>query len=648
MSHTKLGAALSAKGVDFSVYSAGASAIDLCIFGDNGNQELCRLPMKRNEGDIWSATLEGAHAGTRYGYRANGQYEPDRGLWFDPSKLLVDPYAIELDRPFAYDPSLSAYSKDTAGLVPRAIVGEYPDAVRQASHFSPGGLIYEVNVRALTMLHPDIPEVERGTVKALAHPAIIAHLKKIGVSAIELMPITAWMDERHLPPLGLKNSWGYNPIALMALDPRLCPGGVRELAESVAALHAEGIGVILDLVFNHTAESDQLGPTVSMRGLDSLAYYRFPEGHPGLLVNDTGCGNTLACDAPIVHDLVLASLRHFVRTAGVDGFRFDLAPIMGRDQNGFNPDAALLKAIHGDPVLADRILIAEPWDIGPGGYQLGNFPPAFLEWNDRARDNFRMFWRGDGRKIGDLATALSGSSPIFGRNGASSTRTVNFIAAHDGFSVMDLVSYENKHNELNGEHNRDGHNENYSWNNGVEGQCEDLAVLNAREGDVRALLSTLFSSRGTIMLMAGDEMGRSQRGNNNAYAQDNALTWIDWPHIDEELLAHTTQLSAIRQRFTAFSETAFLTDGDVRWLTPDGQPMQVSDWENPAGSALVMLLETLDRQTGRPARVAVAYNRTTIELDLHLPGNTSDWKILLGSEMSLPARSVSVFVEDII
>lgn len=643
MTQHPLGATLTRDGVDFSVYSRHASTIELCLFADQGSRELCRMPMARGGDDIWRMTVASISAGARYGYRAYGDYAPTQGLWFDPSKLLVDPYAVRLDRPFAYLPALGMFGVDTAELVPKTVVTELTDVARQAPLFRAGGLVYEVNVRAMTMLHPDIPEAERGTVKALAHPAIIAHFKKMNVDAVELMPVTAWLDERHLPPLGLRNSWGYNPVALMALDPRLCPGGISDLAEAVAALHENGIGVILDLVFNHTAESDQMGPTVSMRGLDNLTYYRHPEQHPGLLINDTGCGNTIACEVETVRNLVVDTLRHFVLHAGVDGFRFDLATIMGRETNGFNPATDLLTAIHTDPVLEDRVLIAEPWDIGPGGYQLGNFPPAFLEWNDRARDDFRKFWRGDGGMLGSFVTALAGSSDIFSRNGASATRSVNFIAAHDGFSLLDLVSYEHKHNELNGEDNRDGHNENYSWNNGVEGESEILEVLQAREADVKALLSTLFASRGTIMLMAGDEMGRTQRGNNNAYAQDNALTWIDWPHIDEELLAHAATLSAIRRRFPALSETGFLTEGEVSWLTPMGSPMQVDDWENPARGAFVMLLATKDRDTGLPARLAVAFNRTGEDIDLQLPESASGWEALIGDGLTVKARSVSLF-----
>ncbi|MCB1444802.1 MAG: glycogen debranching protein GlgX [Rhizobiaceae bacterium] len=639
------GIALTPHGVEFSVFSRSASKIELCLFAERGGHEIGRLPMERHDGHVWHIEAKGAQPGMRYGYRAHGVYAPERGLWFDPSKLLVDPYAVELDRPFAFSPDLSSHGADTGNIVPRAVITASAPVARQEPHFAEGGLIYEVNVRALTMLHPDVPEAERGTIKALAHPAVIAHLKRIGVSAVELMPITAWIDERHLPALGLRNGWGYNPVALMALDPRLCPGGIRELADTVAALHADNIGVILDLVFNHTGESDQLGPTISMRGLDSLAYYRAPDGHPGLLINDTGTGNTLACDHPVMRELVLDTLRHFVNHAGIDGFRFDLAPIIGRDMSGFRPDAELIGAMLADPVLSDRVLIAEPWDIGPGGYQLGNFPDRFLEWNDWARDTMRQFWRGDGRKLGDLATVLAGSSSIFEKNGSSRTRTVNFIAAHDGFTLRDLVSFETKHNELNGEHNRDGHGENYSWNNGVEGDTTDIVTQNRRVADVRALLATLFATRGAIMLTAGDEMGRTQHGNNNAYAQDNTLTWLDWPHADDELIGHVAALSAIRHRFGVFSDTHFFDDGgEVEWLGANGEPMQVADWEETSNGFLTMLLRTTDLETGAPARLAVAFNRTDEQRRFALPGGAKCWKTLLGNGLTVDTRSVAIFL----
>ena len=453
-----LGAEVSAGETRFAVRSPHAAALELCLFDGTGET---RLPMAR-DGECWTLALPGDLSGAHYGYRASGDWAPDRGRWFDPAKLLVDPYAIELDRRFTYDPRLSEYGADTADLVPRAVVqGALPDVRPAPPRFARGGLIYELNVRAFTMLHPDVPAAQRGTVAALAHPAVIAHLHKLSVSAVEVMPITAWIDERHLPPLGLTNAWGYNPVAPMALDPRLCPGGVAELRETVAALHAAGIGVLLDLVLNHTGESDIHGPVLSLRGLDNAAYAHEPSG---ALINDTGCGNTLNFGHPAVRALALATLRHFVAHCGVDGFRFDLAPVLARGP-GFDPAAPFFAELAGDPLLADRVLIAEPWDIGPGGYQLGQFPPNWLEWNDRFRDDVRRFWRGD-VGVNVLATRLAGSSDLFGAD----CRSVNFLAAHDGFPLADMVAYADRHNHTNGEDNRDGHGENFPRNNRAGGR----------------------------------------------------------------------------------------------------------------------------------------------------------------------------------
>ncbi|MDX3927680.1 MAG: glycogen debranching protein GlgX [Shinella sp.] len=645
------GATLSADGVEFSVYSRDAARVELCLFDGNGESELRRLPMQRDETGFHRVFVEGAAEGTRYGYRADGIHSPDHGLWFDPSKLLVDPYAVKLDRPFVHDARLTVFGEETAGIVPKSIVASQKPVKVKPPLFQPGGFIYEIAVRAFTRLHPEIPDAMCGTVAALAHPSVIAHLKRIGVDAVELMPITAWIDERHLPPLGLHNSWGYNPIALMALDPRLAPGGIRELADTVAALHSEGIAVILDLVFNHSGESDRFGTTLSMRGLDNLTYYRHAADRPGELVNDTGCGNTLACEHPVVRRLILDSLRHFVRNAGVDGFRFDLAPILGREKAGFTPQATLLAEMRSDPLLKDRILIAEPWDIGPGGYQLGNFPAPFLEWSDRFRDDMRLFWRGDPRRLGAFATVLCGSSDIFERNGNEATRAVNFLAAHDGFTLMDLVSHEKKHNEANGEDNRDGHSENHSWNNGAEGETPAPAIREARKRDVMALLASLFASKGTIMLTAGDEGGRSQNGNNNAYCQDNAITWIDWSKLDEDLVAFTAALSGIRKRFSVFADTGFFTGkGDVEWLTLEARPMTVADWEEPTAGSFAMILNTADRARTCDTRLAIVFNRTRSRLPFSLPKRKgATWNALLSTGASetktIDARSVEFFVE---
>lgn len=578
------GARATDEGTDFTIWSMHAETIDVVLF-DEADAEIGSARL-RPEQDGWHhAFVEAVRPGARYGYRAHGAFSPTTGHWFDPRKLLVDPWAIAIDRPYSHDPRLAEHGFDTAPLMPKAIVTILDEpGFPEPPRFTPGGLIYEVSVRAFTMLHPDVPAHQRGTIAALGHPAVIAHLRKIGVSAIELMPIAAWTDERHLGPLGLTNGWGYNPVTFMALDPRLAPGGIYELRDAVAKLHAAGIGVILDVVFNHTGESDLLGPTLSLRGIDGASYFRM---HGQQLANDTGTGNTLACDREPVRRLILDSLRHFVRNAGIDGFRFDLAPVLGRSDNGFDPHAPLFAEMAADPVLADRVMIAEPWDVGLGGYQLGNFPAHFLEWNDRYRDDIRHFWRGDPHKIGDLATRLAGSSDIFAR---PRTRSVNFIAAHDGFSLADCVAYGAKHNQANGENNRDGHNENFSWNNGVEGPSADPHIVAARRRDLKALLGTLFASRGAIMLTAGDEFGRTQHGNNNAYCQDNRITWLDWEGRDIDLEDHVATLAKIRAEAPRLAHTSLLTDADVAWLAPDGRRFEENDWHDPATSAIGMRL----------------------------------------------------------
>jgi glycogen operon protein len=583
----------------------------LCLF-DAADAETGRWPMARGPDGVFAVEVPGIGTGARYGLRAEGPWEPGLGDRFDPAKLLVDPHAVALDRPFVWDPRLAlprAEAVDTAALMPKALVADLPPPVLpHAPRFAPGGLVYELQVRAFTIRHPGVPERLRGTVAALACPAVVEHLRRLGVMAVELMPVAAWIDERHLGPLGLTNAWGYNPGVFMALDPRICPGGIAELRGAVAALHAAGIGVILDVVFNHTGESDARGPTLSLRGLDNAAYFRHDD--EGRLINDTGCGNTVAAEHPAARRLILDTMRHFVTRAGVDGFRFDLGLTLARGSKGFDPEAPLFRAIRGDPVLRDRVLMTEPWDLGPGGYALGRFPVPFLEWNDTFRDRVRRFWRGDG-SLGDLATALAGSSDAFA---GAATRSVNFVAAHDGFALRDVVSYEHRANHDNGEENRDGHHANNSWNNGVEGPSHDPAVLAARDRDVRALLATLFASRGTILITAGDEFGRSQRGNNNAYAQDNPTTWLDWETRDRALEAYVAELAA-RRREGPLAETRFLTgDGipqDVAWLRPDGAAMAPADWDVPGADCLAMVLN---------GRLAVMVNRRRVATNFVLPG----------------------------
>ncbi|MBN9244230.1 MAG: glycogen debranching protein GlgX, partial [Mesorhizobium sp.] len=634
--------------------SGAAERVWVCLF--DGERETW-LELKSEGGGVHALFVPGLKDGTRYGFRADGPYAPEKGLWFDAQKLLVDPYAVEIDRPYIYDARLAARrgeGGDTAALVPKAIARALPaPPPMQSPLFDPGGLIYELPVKAFSIRHPGVPEKDRGTLRALKAPAVIDHLKKLGVSAVELMPVAAWIDERHLPPLGLTNAWGYNPVTFMALDPRLAPGGLADLREAVCALHKAGIGVVLDVVFNHTGESDAQGPTLSLRGLDAQAYYRHDAG--AKLVNDTGTGNTLACDHPAVQRLVLDSLRHFVRHAGVDGFRFDLAPVLGRDDAGYRPDAPLLEAMRADPLLGDRILIAEPWDIGRNGYQLGNFASPFLEWNDRYRDDVRRFWRGDAGAVGALATRMAGSSDVFQRDGAPATRTMNFIAAHDGMTLADLVSYAGKHNEANGENNRDGHDENFSWNDGVEGETDDPAIRARRDADKRALLATLFASRGAIMLTAGDEFGRSQRGNNNAYAQDNDLTWLDWAGRDTALEDFVAALSALRQAAPALQTIRFLAGrpagtgkmADVEWLAETGTPLDDVTWQDPARRRLAMVMADGNAQGGR---LAVLVNGDRRGSTFVLPGREGfRWAAALeggpAAGEAVPGRSVALMIE---
>lgn len=659
MTEPKFGARVGRDGTEFSVWSGAAERIWVSLFDDRGNRETDRLELTRSDDGVFSLFVPGVKHGARYGFRADGEYAPERGLWFDADKLLADPYAIEIDRPYVFDARLSARrgeGGDTAPLMPKAkAMALLEPAERKPPLFAPGGLIYELNVRAFTMLHPSIPKRMRGTVAALGHPAIIEHLQKLGVSAVELMPVTAWIDERHLPPLGLTNAWGYNPVTFMALDPRLAPGGLAELRGAVAALRAAGIGTILDLVFNHTGESDVFGPTLSLRGLDANTYYRHRQD--GSLVNDTGTGNTIDCSQPVVQALVLDSQRHFVEQAGVDGFRFDLATILGRNAEGFDADTPLLAAIGSDPELSDRVMIAEPWDIGPDGYQLGNFPENFLEWNDRYRDDMRRFWRGDANTLGSLATRLAGSSDVFGRNGARRTRSVNFIAAHDGMTLADVAAYEHKHNEANGENNRDGHNENFSWNNGVEGESSDAEVKARRRRDIRTMLATLFLSRGTIMLNAGDEFGRTQHGNNNAYAQDNALTWIEWAGRDEALERYTAALASFRMTVPALAATDFLTGDaeggvpDVVWLDENGMPLDTGQWMDPSRRRLAMVLAGGNTGGGR---LAVMVNGDARGVSFSLPLREDfRWKLLLAEEQEqgparwdIAGRTIAIAVEE--
>ncbi|WP_266339989.1 glycogen debranching protein GlgX [Kaistia nematophila] len=643
-----LGVTPTTTGVNVAVVSAHAEAIFFCLFDAEGEVELRRIRLPGRTGDVHHGHVEGVRPGARYGLRAEGAWRPEAGLRFNGAKLLVDPYSLALDRPFRLDDVLfdarrlgaASDGRDSAAIVPKAIVTA---AAKARPRLTPPiawdrQVIYELHVRGFSKCNPAVPEAIRGTFAGLGHPASIAHLKRLGVTTVELLPVAAWLDERHLPPLGLVNYWGYNPIAWMAPDPRLAPGGFAEVADAVAALHSAGIAVILDVVFNHSGESDHLGPTVSLRGLDNSTYYRLEHGDPSGYVNDAGTGNTLACDRPPVVRLVMDALRTWVERAGVDGFRFDLATTLGRREDGFDPAAPLLAAIEQDPLLRDLVLIAEPWDIGPGGYQLGNFPAAWGEWNDRYRDTVRRFFRGDAGMVGDIATRLAGSADIFAPRYRGVTRSVNFVTAHDGFTLADLVAHVRKHNDANGERNRDGTDDNKSWNNGAEGETADAAILARRRADVRALLMTLVFSRGTPMLTMGDELGRSQKGNNNAYAQDTPLAWLDWLSADEELIDFTSEIIALRADHPALRDPRPLTgkavpgsdEPDVGWFDADGDLLDEAGWHAPGNRTLVAVL-AVGAGDGTVDRVCLVLHAGPAPIDLRLPPHAGGGRWRLGA-----------------
>ena len=662
-----LGAAPDDSGVNFAVTSSSAEAIFVCLF-DAAGIETARVQLPGRLGDVFHGHIAGIGPSAIYGLRAHGRFEPHSGHRFNGAKLLVDPFATRLDRPFkldatVFDARIKGAAKDdidSAPFVPKALV-EAKEMFRPPRR--PGIewrdlVIYEMHVRGFAMRHFEIPDAIRGTFAGLAHEASVEYLRRLGVTAVELMPLAAWIDERHLPPLGLSNYWGYNPIAMLAPDPRLAPGGWAEVRAAVDTLHAAGIAVILDVVFNHTGESDDFGPILSLRGLDNAGVYRLQTGNPALYVNDAGCGNVLALERPPVLRLALEALRTAVLRGGVDGFRYDLAPVLGRRENGFDPDHPLFAAIAQDPWLKDLIHIAEPWDVGPGGYRLGAFPAAWGEWNDQSRDGFRHFWRGDPGSIGALATRLAGSADIFAPRHRPLSRSINFVTAHDGFTLADLVAFETKRNAANGEDNRDGTNANLSWNCGAEGPAADANILARRAGDVRALLVTLFAARGTPMLSMGDELGRSQGGNNNAYAQDNALAWIDWASMDVSLVDFVARLIRVRRSQGALTAETPLTGApldatgipDVEWLTPEGRPFSPQDWNDLATKALVAVFYDPgggDGVCGRAeSRAAVLINAGDGAIACVLPERRANHVWALAIDSGTPDRAPSILADD--
>ncbi|HEY0487704.1 MAG TPA: glycogen debranching protein GlgX [Mycobacteriales bacterium] len=649
-----LGATWDGAGTNFALWSAGATAVDLCLFDDDGTEH--RVPLEELTYHVWHGYLPGIGPGRRYGYRVHGPWDPSRGLRFNPAKLLADPYARALAGRVDHDGPLYGHSgdpyhgprdeRDSAPSVPRSVVvapsPPVPDTERPRVPWE-DTVIYEVHVRGFTEQNPQIPPELRGTYAGLAHPASIAHLRSLGVTAVELMPVHHHVTEPAVAARGLTNYWGYNTLGFFAPDARFSSSGdgggqVTEFREMVAALHRAGIEVILDVVYNHTAEGGADGPTLSFRGIDNRAYYRLEPGEPTRYKDYTGCGNTLDARQFHVLQMLMDSLRYWVVEMGVDGFRFDLASALMRSFHDVDQLSAFMAVVHQDPVVSGVKLIAEPWDVGHGGYQVGEFPPLWTEWNGRYRDVVRDFWRGEPGTAGELGFRLSGSADLYADDGRRPFASINFVTAHDGFTLADLVSYERKHNEANGEDNRDGDDHNRSCNHGLEGATDDPAVLAVRRRQVRNVLTTLMLSTGVPMLSHGDEVGRTQCGNNNAYCQDNALAWIDWRLYPERaaLLEFTRRLTALRASSPVFRQRSFFTGAptgvghevaDMAWFRPDGGRMTPAEWTDPGTRTLAMYLDGAQiRQRGaRGERLAdhsylVWFHAAAEDLDVTLPG----------------------------
>lgn len=635
--------------MNFAVFSANAEQIELCLFSADGAHETARIPLPERTGDVWHVHLAGLAPGALYGLRVHGRYAPEEGHRFNPHKLLMDPYARQLHGTFRWADTVFGYTigsdhgdlscdrRDSAAAVPKCVVTD-PNDFDWGDDRPPDTawdrtVIYEGHTRGLTMGRDDVPEHQRGLFAGVASDAMLDHLTRLGITAIELLPVHAFLNEHFLDVRRLRNYWGYNSIGFFALQPRyLGKDGIAGFQKMVRRFHAAGIEVILDVVYNHTAEGAELGPTLSFRGLDNASYYWLHPDNPRYYVNDTGCGNTLQVLHPFVLRMVLDSLRYWVGVMHVDGFRFDLGTTLGRERYGFDPCGRFFDALGQDPVLSRVKMIAEAWDVGPGGYQVGSFPAPFAEWNDRFRDTVRQFWRGDASKAQVLSDCLLGSALRFDHSGRRTWSSVNFITAHDGFTLKDLVSYNRKRNHANGENDRDGAQENYSSNGGVSGKTSNSEVLQRRARRKRNMLATLMFSQGTPMLLAGDEAGNSQGGNNNAYCQDNAIGWIDWSGGGGTQEAFLRLLIALRHKYPVLRQSRFLhgyerdADGrpDVEWFGADGAPPQ---WNDPELRQFGVLL--------RRAALTPAFRQTRQTLFLAINGgNTIDFALPPVSDVS--------------
>jgi isoamylase len=654
-----LGSSFDGLGVNFAVFSANAERIDLCLYDPGGRREIARFPLPECTDEVWHGYLPDARPGLLYGYRAHGPYAPEQGHRFNRHKLLLDPYARQLFGNVRWTDALHGYHvghrredlsfdrRDSAAAMPKAVVTadafDWSGDVRPNTPWSET-IIYEAHVKGLTKLLEEAAPTERGTFAALSHPKVIAHLQRIGVTALELLPIHAFVQDRYLQEKGLTNYWGYNTLAFFAPEARyMATGSADELRMAIRRLHAAGIEVILDVVYNHTAEGSELGPTLSFRGLDNAIYYRLVEDDPRRCVNDTGTGNSLDLSHPRVLQMVADSLRYWAESFRVDGFRFDLGVTLGRAGNhGFDPRSGFFDVLRQDPVLNQLKLISEPWDIGPGGYQLGNHPPGFAEWNDKYRNGVRHFWRGDSGTRPEFAARISGSADLFDRRARRPWAGVNFVTAHDGQTLADVVSYEAKHNEANGEDNRDGSDDNHSCNWGVEGPTDDPEIQDIRDRVARSMLTTLLASLGTPMVLGGDEYGRSQQGNNNAYCQDNEISWFDWKALESDrghdLSDFVRRLTAIRRFYPLVRASHFLhgevtvAEGilDIDWFDERGEHLSSEDWENAEGKALVMR-RVRKRDDGRLEAVTMLMNGSPAPITFTLPPPLTDRFLVIDS-----------------
>lgn len=652
-----LGARWDGKGVNFAIFSEHAEKIELCLFSAGGERELERFVLPQRTNHVWHGYLPGLSPGALYGYRVYGPYQPHLGHRFNHHKLLLDPYARLLRGPFRLDDAwfgydkrspqfdLSFCTKDSAPFVPKCVVTADPvppePGVRPRIAW-PDTIIYEAHVRGFTIANPEIPESVRGCFAGMGQPQVIDYLKALGITTVELLPVQGFVSESFLHSKGLSNYWGYSTLNFFAPERRYCSDdNGNELCDMVSRFHDAGLEVILDVVYNHTAEGNQLGPTLSFRGIDNAAYYQLLPQEPRFYINDTGCGNTLNITHPRVLQMVMDSLRHWVLQMGVDGFRFDLASVLGREPHGFDRGSGFFDALAQDPVLSTVKLIAEPWDIGPGGYQLGQFPSGWAEWNDRYRDVVRRFWRGDDGLLAEMVRNVHGSSDLFHRGDRGPWASINFVTAHDGFTLHDLVSYGHKHNEANGEQNRDGHSENHSANYGVEGTTDDPGIRGLRLRQQRNLLATILLSQGTPMILAGDEAGHTQHGNNNAYCQDNPTTWLNWArdHDGETLWKFVANMIRLRKGSPLLRSPLHL-HGDcetdrarILWLNNQGLEMHREQWQDRSTKSFGCLLVTqaLAAEAGEKQCLLIYFNAAPDDLQFDFPdlGHSLEWHTLI-------------------